>query len=118
MSKLFQKRVEDFVCEHCGQAVTGSGYTNHCPNCLWSKHVDVNPGDREDECQGMMKPYWIEAVGDKYYVWQKCEKCDHERRNFLGTGDNFAVAAEIMKQEADKFAKSGRGLGTKQKSKK
>ena len=42
----FTRKVEDFTCEHCGREVHGNGYTNHCPHCLHSKHVDVNPGDR------------------------------------------------------------------------
>src|SRR3990167_4839651 len=54
--KKFQRKIEDFVCENCGCGVKGDGYTNHCPKCLWGKHVDVNPGDREEECGGMMKP--------------------------------------------------------------
>jgi len=53
--KRFQKRIEDFVCERCGAFVKGTGYTDHCPECLWSKHVDVNPGDREAECGGLME---------------------------------------------------------------
>ncbi|MBR6751902.1 MAG: RNHCP domain-containing protein, partial [Alphaproteobacteria bacterium] len=44
--KQFVKRVENFTCAHCGAEVFGNGYTNHCPKCLWSRHVDNNPGDR------------------------------------------------------------------------
>lgn len=45
---------EDFVCEVCGTKVKGTSYTNHCPNCLWSKHVDQNvPGDRAELCHGL-----------------------------------------------------------------
>ena len=28
----------------------GSNHRNHCPNCLYSLHVDIEPGDRESEC--------------------------------------------------------------------
>ncbi|MFN2146641.1 MAG: RNHCP domain-containing protein, partial [Anaerolineales bacterium] len=35
----FQRRIEYFICEHCGAEVSGVGFTNHCPVCLWSKHV-------------------------------------------------------------------------------
>jgi len=51
--KKFQKKKEDFKCEKCGREVIGTGYTNHCPDCLWSKHVDVNPGDRQSKCLGL-----------------------------------------------------------------
>ncbi|MBU3901416.1 RNHCP domain-containing protein, partial [Patescibacteria group bacterium] len=46
-SKKFQRKIEDFVCGHCGPKIKGTGYTDHCPKCLWSQHVDVNPGDRQ-----------------------------------------------------------------------
>ena len=38
---------EDFICENCGKDVEKSSYTarDHCPYCLYSKHVDINPGD-------------------------------------------------------------------------
>ena len=117
MSKKFQKNVEDFVCEKCGAKVKGSGYTNHCPECLWSKHVDNNPGDREATCGGMMKPFWIEKEGNKFFVYQRCEKCEHEKRNFIGTDDNFDAAVEIMKQEANKFATLGQAVNNPSKKK-
>ena len=40
---------QSFTCANCGAAVSplaGGGYRNHCPVCLHSLHVDVNPGDR------------------------------------------------------------------------
>ena len=47
-NSLFTKIDEEFICENCGKKVKKLGYTcrNHCPYCLHSKHVDVNPGDR------------------------------------------------------------------------
>ena len=43
--KKFTKIDEEFICENCGAKVEKLGYTcrNHCPHCLYSKHVDVNP---------------------------------------------------------------------------
>jgi hypothetical protein len=52
-SRKFQRTREDFTRERCRTFVKGGGYTNHCPECLWSKHVDVNPGDRQATCQGL-----------------------------------------------------------------
>lgn len=36
---------EEFICENCGHKVQRLGYScrNHCPYCLYSKHVDINP---------------------------------------------------------------------------
>ncbi len=94
-TKLFQKTVEDFICGHCGAEVSGNGYTNHCPKCLWGKHVDVNPGDRLEKCGGMMEPVSGEREGKRYFVTHKCVKCGFTRRNFLSTEDDFAVFTEI-----------------------
>ena len=60
-TRRFARTVEDFVCEKCGTQVEGDGYTNHCPHCLWSRHVDVNPGDRKATCKGMMEPVAVVA---------------------------------------------------------
>ena len=64
--KQFNRKKENFVCENCGEKVEGNGYTNHCPNCLWSKHVDINPGDRQEECKGLMVPVDLEKQGQDY----------------------------------------------------
>ena len=49
--KRFVKNDSGFVCSHCGKKVEPLGYTsrNHCPFCLWSRHVDIFPGDREKQ---------------------------------------------------------------------
>jgi Zn finger protein HypA/HybF involved in hydrogenase expression len=108
VSKKFQKNKEDFVCEHCGEDVKGNGYTNHCPKCLWSKHVDVNPGDREALCQGMMKPVRVEAEGGEHMLVNRCEKCGHEKRNRLSPKDNFDEAMKVAKAAADKVLDKGK----------
>jgi hypothetical protein len=94
-TKLFQKTVEDFTCEHCGAMVKGSGYTNHCPKCLWSRHVDINPGDRAAACRGMMKPISVETKGDGYMLLQRCVVCGHERRNRVVKGDDFDAVIKL-----------------------
>jgi rubrerythrin len=86
--KKFTRTTEDFICEHCGAAVKGTGYTNHCPHCLWSKHVDVNPGDRLEECQGMMKPVGYQKLGDKERIVLQCQRCGFERPNKVEKEDN------------------------------
>ncbi len=88
MPKLFQRRKEDFICEHCGAKVVGSGYTNHCPRCLWSKHVDINPGDREADCGGMMRPVGLEIKGGRKVILHRCEKCGFERKNEAARDDD------------------------------
>ena len=73
--KQFVKRIEDFNCARCGAVVHGNGYTNHCPKCLWSKHVDNNPGDRQSTCGGMMEPVSVEQVSGEFIITHKCQKC-------------------------------------------
>ena len=97
--KRFIKKKEDFVCEKCGAKVSGTGYTNHCPECLWSKHVDVNPGDRMSECQGMMEPIGSEVKDGKYSVVLKCVKCGHIRKNKLAENDNFDTLLNIVTEK-------------------
>ena len=79
--KKFQRNIEDFTCEHCGAEVKGNGYTNHCPRCLWSKHVDINPGDRLSKCGGLMEPIEIQMKNGGYLILHQCQKCGFEKRN-------------------------------------
>lgn len=97
MSKMFTRRKEDFVCGHCGQKVTGDGYTNHCPNCLYSKHVDNNPGDRMNTCGGLMEPIRVEVKSDKYTIIHRCVKCHKEKRNRSSKDDSIDAILQVMK---------------------
>lgn len=87
----FTRTIEDFRCEHCGAEVRGSGYTNHCPVCLWSKHVDVEPGDRAQSCGGMMPPVALEGSSPNYVILHRCERCGFERRNGVAANDSAAA---------------------------
>jgi len=97
-TKKFQQRKEDFICENCGNIVTGNGYTNHCPNCLFSKHVDINPGDRLATCRGIMEPVNFEVKGSSYVIIQLCRKCGFERKNKFSDGDNINVLLNLSKK--------------------
>lgn len=87
----FKKTTEDFNCENCGNFVVGNGYTNHCPKCLWSKHVDVYPGDRAASCGGMMKPAGVVKESDDFVITHICERCNYQKRNKVSKGDDFDV---------------------------
>jgi len=83
-SKRFSKNDGGFICQNCGKEVLPLGYTsrNHCPFCLWSLHLDVNPGDRASECGGKMEPVRVEIDSKKgYVIIHKCTKCGEIRRN-------------------------------------
>ncbi len=76
----FTRTIEDFTCAHCHAEVKGNGYTDHCPRCLWGRHVDVNPGDRASGCGGMMKPVHAVYMHGIYIITYRCEKCKAEKR--------------------------------------
>lgn len=93
----FIRKKEDFVCQVCGKKVVGSGYTNHCPNCLYSKHVDENtPGDRGSDCKGLMEPLRVEVKKGNYVIIHKCKKCGKEMRNKASKEDNFEVILKLI----------------------
>jgi rubrerythrin len=94
-SRKFQRTKEDFTCEQCGFFVRGSGYTNHCPQCLWSKHVDVNPGDRQATCHGLMQPMSVEIKNGEYVILHRCITCGFERKNKAAKGDNFDAILKL-----------------------
>lgn len=96
MTINFKRKIEDFVCDNCGQVVKGDGYTNHCPRCLWSKHVDTTPGDRASDCGGIMRPSKIEIKKGEYDLIHKCVKCGYEKRNKMSPKDNFDEILKMM----------------------
>ena len=97
MVKKFTRRTEDFVCENCGKFVKGDGYTNHCSSCLYSKHVDENPGDRLAQCGGMMRPTELEKGRKGFIITFVCEQCGHTRKNRTVANDNMETIIEISK---------------------
>jgi hypothetical protein len=97
MSSKFKRKIEDFICENCGNEVKGDGFTNHCPKCLYSKHVDIFPGDRAETCGGMMEPVDTEESGGQWQVIQKCCRCGKIHKNKISTNDNFDHLIKISK---------------------
>ena len=98
-TKKFQRHKEDFTCEHCGVQVKGTGYTNHCPECFYCKHVDINPGDRAASCQGLMEPIRLEP---KDIIVHRCQRCGFERKNKLSPKDNREKLAQLIEELAKK----------------
>lgn len=93
---------EEFICHNCNQKVSKLGYScrNHCPNCLHSKHVDVNPGDRLEECHGDLIPVSVELNNKKgYVIIFKCSKCGQIRRNKAADDDNMDKIIELTSKQ-------------------
>jgi hypothetical protein len=94
----FKRVIEDFECGLCGTVVKGKGYTNHCPECLWSKHVDVNPGDRADDCEGLMKPKSsLYDRGGNFTIIHECLKCGRTKRVKAAENDNRELLSKLQK---------------------
>ena len=89
--KRFNMIDEEFICENCGEKVSKLEYSarDHCPFCLYSKHVDINPGDRNNECQGLLEPVGIEKFKDTYKILYKCLKCGQSHKNIMAKDDNY-----------------------------
>ncbi|UCB43299.1 MAG: RNHCP domain-containing protein [Dehalococcoidales bacterium] len=81
------KENAEFICENCGREVlplSNGSYRNHCPFCLFSKHVDVVPGDRLNECSGLMRPMGLRYKSGKgFQITHRCLRCGEERVNRL-----------------------------------
>ena len=83
-NKRFLKNDAGFICAKCGREVLPLGYTsrNHCPFCLYSLHVDVNPGDRQNPCHGLLRPIRVLPDAKRgYIIVHRCEKCGETVRN-------------------------------------
>ena len=99
--KNFTMRDEKFICENCNKKVSPLGYTSrdHCPYCLYSKHVDINPGDRKNTCKGSLKPIGIEKFKDTYKIIYKCDKCNEIHKNIMAKDDNMDIIIELSNIE-------------------
>ena len=101
-SKRFTMIDEEFICEVCNKNVSKLEYTarDHCPFCLSSKHLDINPGDRGANCGGILVPIDIEkGKKDTYKIIYKCSKCKEIKKNKMAIDDDFDKILEIMSNE-------------------
>ena len=79
-----------FTCSYCGWEVLplrNGSYRNHCPFCLFSRHIDIKPGDRKSECGGLMKPVGLKYKSGKgFQIVHRCLRCGEERVNKIAGG--------------------------------
>lgn len=90
-----------FKCGHCrqfiGAPIAGGRQRNHCPNCLYSRHVDdTMPGDRKSTCGSMMKPVGLMSRrnGEQVLIHQ-CLGCGKQDPNRIAADDNPALLETI-----------------------
>lgn len=99
--KRFSMMDEPFICENCKEKVEPLHYSarDHCPNCLYSKHVDILPGDRSNPCQGLLIPIGISKYKDTYKIVYQCEKCHQLHRNIMANDDNMDKIIELSTKQ-------------------
>ena len=106
--------MNSFICDHCHENVPISmemavRNRNHCPHCLWSKHVDDTvPGDRASVCDGMMKPVGLtlkKTKPDKYgktreagelMLVHRCTGCEKLGINRIAADDDTDMILETF----------------------
>ncbi|MBI4125961.1 MAG: RNHCP domain-containing protein [Deltaproteobacteria bacterium] len=105
-SKKFSVLNEGFVCGHCENEVSPTSITtprNHCPFCLWSKHVDINPGDRANPCCGLLRPVGVLTEPRRTYVIvHECQRCHKQTRSKAilkgNQPDDFNLIVKLSQQ--------------------
>lgn len=91
---------ETFDCRHCGASVTpqggGTEHRNHCPRCLHSVHLDVEPGDRGAGCGGLMEPVavWVRRGGE-WALIHRCRSCGRFGSNRIAADDNETLLLSL-----------------------
>jgi DNA-directed RNA polymerase subunit RPC12/RpoP len=99
-SSLRRNESAGFTCINCKLNVPGEAWgtkhRNHCPSCLFSRHLDDEPGDRQSMCRGPMTPIGIEVrAGDRaspgsgeWAVIHRCARCGIIRSNRVAGDDS------------------------------
>jgi hypothetical protein len=107
----------DFTCKHCGffvsaqRGASGVINRNHCPYCLYSRHVDLHrAGDRLCACKGLMKPVGITIKNsrDKYAINQmgelmlvhRCTNCNRLSINRVAADDDPMKLLAVFKNSS------------------
>lgn len=90
-NKKFTKNDQSFKCLNCNSLVDKLGYTSrdHCPACLYSIHIDNSPGDRANECKGLLVPIGVQFNHKGTVIIYKCNKCNEIKRNISSDDDNI-----------------------------
>jgi len=91
---------EVFTCKSCNHLVLPEGgatsHRNHCPKCLISLHLDINPGDRASLCGGKMEPIsvWVRKNGE-WAIIHRCCDCGEISSNRIAADDNPTLLMSI-----------------------
>jgi hypothetical protein len=101
----FHGSKDEFRCRHCrvliGPPPSGGRQRNHCPFCLYSRHVDgTRPGDRGSDCGGSMEPIArFERHSGEVQIIHRCHDCCFERHNRIAADDDYALVLTLPERE-------------------
>lgn len=96
-----QSSEEVFKCRHCHRFVCplpyGGHHRNHCPFCLFSRHVDDRKsGDRLSTCGASMEPAgFFQRPNGEYVIVHRCLGCELERFNRIAGDDDFELVLAL-----------------------
>ena len=80
-----------------GPPLWGSSHRNHCPYCLYSRHVDGRtPGDRSSSCGALMEPVgsFLKGKGE-HVIIHRCLSCGFQRHNRIAADDDFNLVLSL-----------------------
>jgi hypothetical protein len=94
---MFKKRNEGFLCKDCGKNVKlhPSSSRDHCNFCLYGLHVDKQPGDRANDCRGVLEPVGLRRKNAKEQIVYRCQKCKQEVFCITAPDDDFERVLEL-----------------------
>lgn len=98
------RQTGSFRCRHCRLDVPadapGTAHRNHCPTCLWSRHLDERrPGDRAAGCQGAMEPIAVAVAADgEWALVHRCRTCSALSVNRIAGDDNAHALVQLAAQ--------------------
>ena len=98
---MFVKNDESFNCKNCGKKVEKLIYTSrdHCNYCLHSIHIDIEPGDRLNECKGLLVPVNVVETSKKgKVIIYRCSKCGSEIKNIVANDDCEDEIFKVIKR--------------------
>jgi hypothetical protein len=95
-----------FTCIQCRTAVPqralGTRHRNHCPACLYSRHVDDRIGDRAAACNGPMAPIAVAPrSGGEWQLVHQCRSCGKLRINRVAGDDDERALLALARQPLD-----------------
>jgi len=102
----------DFQCAHCSAPVSSARFLsgvhnrNHCPYCLWSRHLDLyKAGDRLSACKEPTQPIALTTkrsrkkyggTGGELMLVHLCTGCEDFSINRIAADDDTGMIMDVF----------------------